>query len=119
MSEIAFERENLIALLMRWKAGTLGAADVQEEAEKLLETRINANELPREDDQSIPAEILLYLDALPALLVTKSDIGAMVDFLNTPKGAAIDGWHRWLAYWDRLDKQQREKEVKGDPFYFT
>lgn len=113
------DRRQLLTLLQQWKEGVIDESGIQQAAEALLEQREDVDELPEHDDRSIAAEVLLYLDSLPGLLVTNQDIDAIADFLSTPNGEAADGWRRWRAYWESVDETKRRSELRGHPFYFA
>jgi len=55
--------------------------------------------------------------ALTTLPVTKGDIPAMLQFLRTPTGEAVDGWAAWISYWENRIEAERRAEVADDPFY--
>ena len=112
------DREQLFTLLARWEEGLLNEKQVQEFAESFTDDS-DVPELPHDDDESIVNEVLLHLDALPALLITKRDIPAIVTFLLTPPGSAREGWSAWLTYWKDLDEAKRREELQTNPFYFT
>jgi hypothetical protein len=92
------DREQLLTILKQWDEGSLTEAQVQEFAESIT-NEYDLPELPHDEDQSIPVEVLFHLDALPGLLVSKQDIPVMIAFLHTPSGQAESGWEAWLAYW--------------------
>ena len=116
---LALDRTTLRKLLSDWKAGLIGEVQVQESAEALLDARQPVDELPQDDDRSVPLEVLLYLDALPALLITKEDVDTMLAFLDTPPGHAAEGRQRWSGYWETIDGDERRESLRGNPFYFT
>ena len=118
MAMPAIDRTQLLSLLHQWKVGLINEAQLQETAEAMLANRNNTTEASREDDESVAMEVLLYLDVLPALLVTKDDIDAIEDFLNTPRGRAPEGWRKWSTYWDSIDEAKRRYDVRDNPFYF-
>src|SRR5437764_6500991 len=98
MATSAIDRAQLVTLLSRWERGLIGEFQVQEMAEAMLAKCRPIEEVVHDDDESIVVEVLQYLDALPALLITRDDIGAIRDFLHTPDGRAGDGWRTWNAY---------------------
>lgn len=98
------DRAQLLEILKRWQDGSLTQEKVQEFAERMTD-KYDFPELPHNDDQSIPVEVLFHLDASPGLLVTKHDVPAMIAFLQTPLGEAENGWRAWLAYWNSVDDQ--------------
>lgn len=109
-------REMLAEVLERWKAGLITEAQVQEWAESFTDES-DYPDVSHSEDDSIANEVLLRLDALPMMLLTKNDIPAVIRFLETPCGQAEEGWREWEAYWDSIDVEERRQEVADNPFY--
>jgi len=119
MAKATLDRMHLLTLLTQWKDGIIDESQLQQRAEALMDRSEDIEELPHDDDRSIVREVLLYLDTLPALLITKDDIDAIREFLSTPKGEATEGWRKWHAYWDSIDEAERRRALRGHPFYFS
>lgn len=109
-------RSLLLDILQKWQSGQVTAQYVHELAESFTEAEDFA-EFPPDDDRSIDVEVLMHLDALTTLPVTPADIPAMLRFLKTPSGNAVDGWAAWISYWDNRNEADRRAEVVDDPFY--
>lgn len=116
MSDKALTRNLLFTILRDWESGAATAQDVQELAESFTDDQ-ELPDFPQRDDRSIEIEVLMHLDALSTLPVTRADVPAMLRFLATPPGAALDGWTAWISYWERRDAADRRAEVANDPFY--
>jgi hypothetical protein len=71
------------------------------------------------DDQSIAIEVLAQLEILNHQLITREDIPALLDFLDTPPRQAARGWKQWRQYWDGIDFAQRRRELATNPYYIT
>lgn len=116
MTDNVLSRNLLITVLRDWERGEVTAQDVQELAESFTDTE-EFPEIPAEDDRSIEVEVLMHLDALTTLPVTRGDIPAILQFLSTPPGEALNGWAAWISYWENRSDGDRRAEVAGDPFY--
>jgi hypothetical protein len=112
------DRQQLLTLLAQWRDGLTDEATVQETAERLLEN-CNNGEISHEDNSAAIIEVSRYLADLPALLVTRQDIDAIGDFLNTPADDVEVGWRKWEAYWNGVDEGERRRELRDHPFYFV
>jgi hypothetical protein len=112
-------RQQLLTLLAQWRDGLIDEATVQETAEGLLENCNNSDEISHGATSSAIIEVLRYLVDLPALLVTKHDVDAIVDFLNTPANDLEVGWRKWEAYWNGVDEGERRSQLRDHPFYFV
>src|SRR5574341_254962 len=109
------DRDTLRTLLLRWRAGELTTENVHREAELIWESR----EWPHydeNDDRSIPLEVVSQLDIMNHQAITVDDIPAMLEFLSTSPGQARHGWRRWRAYWQKIDMEQRLRDLAHDPF---
>jgi hypothetical protein len=111
------DRERIVQILLDWQQGIVRESQVQEFAESFTD-HVDFPESGHDEDESIAPEVLLCLDALPALLITKDDIPAMIDFLSTPRGQAQHGWDRWQSYWASVDDNERRRQLESNPFYF-
>ncbi len=112
------DRAQLLDILQRWEVGLLTESQVQQLAESVTD-QYDVPELPHHEDDSIAYEVLLYLDSLPAVLLTKEDIPALIAFLRTPSQCAEDGWQAWLEYWERVNDGERREQLRKNPFYFV
>ncbi|MDP9194002.1 MAG: hypothetical protein M3P06_20090 [Acidobacteriota bacterium] len=116
MTDKVLTRNLLINALRDWQSGEMTAQEVQELAESFTDSS-DFPESPPEDDRSIEVEVLMHLDALSTLPVTRADIPAILQFLSTPPGEALNGWAAWISYWESQNDADRRAEVAGDPFY--
>jgi hypothetical protein len=112
------DRSILRSLLLQWGTGKLSEKDVHETAEGLWE-RHEWPEYCETDDRSIAIEVLAHLEILNHQLITRDDVPALLDFLDTPPGQAARGWIRWRQYWDGIDFAQRRRELATNPYYIT
>jgi hypothetical protein len=109
-------RREISDLLIRWQAGEINERDVHETAEAMWEQR-EWPHFEKSQDDSIAVEALMQLDALPSTWITVEDVPAFLEFLGTPSGKALEGWSRWMQYWDSLDFDARGKAVGNNPLY--
>jgi hypothetical protein len=112
-------RSQLMNIVESWRLGDIDESAVQRKAEAILEALPATADFGESDDRSIAREVLFQLDALPAVLIVKADIDAIMRFLQTPAGAAAEGWREWRSYWDRIDEGERREQLRNHPFYFT
>ena len=113
------ERDVLEALLKRWQTEEIDERTVHEEAESLWEEQEHWPTYPKDDPRSIAVEVLSQLEILNHQLITRADIPAMLEFLNTPQGSELRGWSVWERYWEKLDLDTRKKALKDNPYYST
>jgi hypothetical protein len=112
------DRSTLRSLLLQWDSGKLTEKAIHEAAEGLWE-RYDWPEYSDTDDQSIAIEVLAQLEILNHQLITREDIPALLDFLETPPGQAARGWKQWRQYWDSIDFALRRRELATNPYYIT
>ena len=112
------DRSVLRSLVLRWATGELTERNVHETAEGLWESQPWPN-YSEADDRSVALEVLTQLDILNHQLITREDIPALLDFLDTPPGQAARGWKHWRQYWDGIDFAQRRRELATNPYYIT
>lgn len=91
------------AVLARWVAGELGAAEVQAWAGSVVGA-----------DASV-REVLAELDLLAVFLLTPEDVPALRALLAAPDPAA--GLDAWTRYRDAIDLDERSRRLKRDKFY--
>jgi hypothetical protein len=90
---------------------------VHEEAEALWDSFKRWPSYPRQDPRSIPLEVLSHLEILDHQLITRGDVPAILEFLDSSPGRELEGWRRWLRYWNELDMHKRVESLKDDPYY--
>ena len=116
MSMEELSRSSLRALLQRWAANEITAVDVHERAEALWESQ-TWPPYSHDDDRSIAVEVLSQLDIIDHQLITVDDVPAIVRFLDTPPGRALEGWVQWVKYWEGVDMKRRMLDLAANPFY--
>ena len=116
--EAPVSRESLRALLYRWRSGAIKERVVYEEAEELYERYGGAaSAFDHSDARSIAFEVVSQLEVLDVQLITRADIPAFIEFLETPSGSEGAGWTRWQQYWDDVDFAKRLVELVNNPYY--
>lgn len=111
-------KDALIEKLLAWERGEVGAQDVHEWAEQVLDDE-GWRDYPREDPRSIVMEVLDHLEALNHQLVTPADIPAILNFLAAKPGKEAEAWDRWEEYWESVDFEKRKQDLSKDPYYCT
>ena len=112
------EREVVRELLLRWRSGSLDERAVHEAAERLWEKfGEEPPAYPKEDPRSIVLEVVSQLEVLNVQLITRDDIPALLEFLDSPVGSEGAAWARWTRYWDQLDFGRRLEELAANPYY--
>ena len=92
------ENIRIINLLKEWESGQIGEKEVHERAESLWKIEEWPN-YPKSDPRSIAIELLSHLDILNVQLITREDIPAMIEFLNTKNGNELEAWAKWENMW--------------------
>lgn len=113
---IILKRVDLIRTLQDWQSNTIDAVKIFDWANEAYLNNQYAYE-DWEGDNSVSNEIMAHLDNLNISLVTKDDIPAMLEFLDTPPGQFDVGYKKWIQYVDSIDIRRRQKELGDLPFY--
>jgi hypothetical protein len=111
------DRDWIRRLLQRWQDDEIDKEVVHEEAEALWDSFKRWPSYPRQDPRSIPLEVLSHLEILDHQLITRGDVPAILEFLDSSPGRELEGWRRWLRYWNELDMHKRVESLKDDPYY--
>ena len=115
-------RTALHALVDRWDRGEIGPADVQRAASDLSrdwqDWPWDSSSRPDErDPRLIVAEVLSALEDLDLQLIVAEDITAIRALLSAGSGEEQVAWRRWRDHWRGIDFRQRQRNLRGDPFY--
>ena len=114
-------RQDIIEKLTNWQTGKMSTEEIFDWA--------NDNWIPYEDQyedneyssdgeyQSVTRDVINYLEELFRLDITKDDIHELLKYLLTPKGQYEEGHKELLNYFDSIDWDQRNKELKNKKPY--
>jgi hypothetical protein len=101
------------SLLTRWRNGQAAPADVARAAQEIWLSR-GWPKVGAEDSRAIPLEVLFMLSLGRQSGLTHEDIPALLEYLATPDGEALDGRARWFAYLESLNLTERDPVAAGD-----
>lgn len=114
-------RQDIIEKLTDWQTGRMSTEEIFDWA--------NDNWIPYEDQyedheyssdgeyQSVTRDVINYLEELFRLDITKDDIPELLKYLQTPKGQYEEGNKKLTNYFDSIDWDKRNEELKDKKPY--
>jgi hypothetical protein len=109
-------REDIAAILQRWQAGELTAAQVHEWAQARY-GQADVDDWEDGDTNSAANEVLGALDRLDMNLMLPDDIPLYLAFLHTPPGHFAAGYRAFEAALGRIDYAARQQALSTNPLY--
>ena len=88
--------DEIIARLSAWFEVPEEAPAIRAWASEIV-GRVLLPDLPPDDPQSIPVEVILHLSSMTQMPWDPVEIEGLLTFLSAPAGASRAAWHRWFA----------------------
>jgi len=109
-------RQDLIEKLTDWQTGKMSTEEIHDWATDNwvpYEDQYEDHEFSEDGEYlSVTRDVLNYLEELFRLDITEEDVPELLNFLRTPKGQYEKGNKKMTDYFDSIDWDKRNEELK-------
>ncbi len=110
-------RQDVKDKLIKWQLDDIDAKQVHEWAENSYNTSHVEYEDWEDDEYSVTNSILAELDMLNINLLTKEDIPALIEFLDSPPGKFKESDVKFQRYMRSIDIHERKSQLADIDIY--